>query len=57
MSKYIFVLDYLDSKVYRYRFSDTLPFESYEEFLTEAGHSMSNIEWMTTEHENIEYGN
>jgi len=65
VSKYIFLLDFNDGKVYRYDISslcneenkwnpDT---ETCEAFLYGAGHSVSNCEWMVTTSKNIEYGN
>lgn len=65
IASYMFVLDYVDGKVYRYDISSLANkqnkwnpgFESCESFLIGAGHSISNIEWMVTKEENIEYGN
>jgi len=62
---YIFVLDYLDGKVYRYDISSLCneenkwnpDSESCEAFLYGAGHKVNNCEWMVTNNENIEYGN
>ena len=62
---YLFVLDYLDGKVYKYNISSLgnkennwIPsYETCEAFLIGAGHSISNIEWMATKEDNIEYGN
>ena len=67
---YIFVLDFLDGKVYRYDISSlcndknwsspgywNVDTETCEAFLTGAGHSIGNIEWMTTKEKTIEYGN
>tara|TARA_R100000742_G_C4266194_1_gene84287 strand:+ start:562 stop:843 length:282 start_codon:yes stop_codon:yes gene_type:complete len=64
-AKYIFLLDFIDGKVYRYDISllctkenewnpDT---ESCEAFLYGAGHKVNNCEWMVTDSKNIEYGN
>jgi len=64
-AKYIFLLDFLDGKVYRYDISllcrkenewnpDT---ESCEKFLELVGHKVNNCEWMVTNNKNIEYGN
>tara|TARA_R100000773_G_C4159095_1_gene77748 strand:+ start:51 stop:332 length:282 start_codon:yes stop_codon:yes gene_type:complete len=64
-TKYIFVLDFNDGKVYRYNVRalcneenewnpDT---ESCEAFLYGAGHKVNDCEWMVTNNENIEYGN
>jgi len=55
-NQYLFVLDYLDGKVYRYDISSLgneennwIPsYETCEAFLIGAGHSISNIEWMAT---------
>jgi len=62
---YLFVLDYLDGKVYRYDISSLCNeennlqpgYEACEAFLVGAGHSLSNIEWMATKTEDLEYGN
>jgi len=45
--KYVFVLDYVDGRVYRYDvwIDDS---EKIEEYLDDMGHSISNIEWMVT---------
>ncbi len=65
IESYIFVLDYVDGKVYRYDISSLAnkenkwnpSFGPCESFLIGAGHSLSNIEWMATKENNIEYGN
>ena len=67
---YIFALDFLDGKVYRYDISKlcndknwsspgywAVKSEECEAFLVGAGHSLSNIEWMITNKPEIEYGN
>ena len=67
---YIFVLDFLDGKVYRYDISQlcndknwsspgywAVQSEECEAFLIGAGHSLGNMEWMVTNKSNIEYGN
>ena len=65
ISKYIFLLDFNDGKVYRYNISvlctkenewnpDT---ESCEAFLYGAGHKLSSCEWMVTSNQGIEFGN
>ena len=67
---YIFVLDFLDGKVYKYDISALCndknwsspnywnpDNESCEAFLIGAGHSIGNIEWMVTNKPNIEKGN
>ena len=45
--KYVFVLDYVDGRVYRYDvwLDDA---EKIEDYLTDMGHSIGNIEWMLT---------
>ena len=64
-AKYIFLLDFIDGKVYRYDISglcneenswnpDT---ESCEAFLYGAGHKVNDCEWMVTSEKTIEYGN
>ena len=56
--KYITVLDFEDGKVYQYDIDglgfnpDTLH-ESCEEYLIGKGHSLSNIEWMTSNNNEI----
>ena len=62
---YLFVLDYLDGKAYRYDISSLcnkennwIPsYETCEAFLIGAGHSISNVEWMATNEELIQRGN
>ena len=64
-TKYIFVLDFNDGKVYRYNVralcnkeNEWNPdHESCEAFLLGAGHRLGDCEWMVTNNENIEYGN
>ncbi len=50
--KYVFVLDYVDGRVYRYDvwFDDS---EKIEEYLCELGHNPANIEWMLTRNKKI----
>ena len=43
--KYLFVLDFGDGKVYRYKVN---ALEDFEDFIIEQGHSLSNCEWMVT---------
>ena len=57
-AKYIWVLDFEDGRVYRYKISgnyfEIYPYdwnpdhEACEEFLTESGHNLTNCEWMVT---------
>ena len=67
---YIFVLDFIDGKAYRYDISQlcndknwsspgywAVQTEECEAFLIGAGHSIGNIEWMATNKSEIEYGN
>lgn len=67
---YIFALDFVDGKAYRYDISALCNSENWsspgywavqteecEAFLIGAGHSISNIEWMVTNKSEIEYGN
>ena len=67
---YIFALDFLDAKVYKYDVSQlcndknwsspgywAIQHEECEAFLIGAGHSLGNIEWMLTDKSEIEYGN
>ena len=63
--KYIFLLDFTDSKVYRYDISALCneknswnpDSESCEAFLIGAGHSLSSCEWMVTYVKTFEHGN
>jgi len=50
--KYVFVLDYVDGRVYRYDvwIDDS---EKIEEYLDDMGHSISNIEWMVTKFKRV----
>tara|TARA_R100001460_G_scaffold26838_2_gene54351 strand:+ start:1392 stop:1664 length:273 start_codon:yes stop_codon:yes gene_type:complete len=65
VSKYIFLLDFNDGKVYRYDISSLCDeknawnpdSESCEAFLYGAGHKVNDCEWMVTNEKNIEYGN
>ncbi len=45
--KYLFILDFEDGKVYRYRIDGKI-YEDFEDFIIEMGHSLSNVDWMTT---------
>ena len=64
-TKYIFVLDFNEGKVYKYNIramcnegNEWNPdSESCEAFLLGAGHKLSDCEWMVTSNEDIEYGN
>ena len=64
-TKYIFVLDFNDGKVYRYNIKALCneenewnpDHESCEAFLHGAGRCVKDCEWMVTNNENIEYGN
>ena len=58
--KYITVLDFEDGKVYQYDidglglgFNHHTFHESCEEYLIGKGHSLSNIEWMTSNNNEI----
>ena len=65
VSKYIFLLDFNDGKVYRYDISSLCDeknawnpdSESCEAFLYGAGHKVNDCEWMVTNEKTIEYGN
>ena len=51
---YITVLDFYDGKVYRYNINEwDIDNESCEEFLSDMGHSISNVEWMVHESSEI----
>ena len=64
-AKYIFLLDFVDGKVYRYDISGLCNYnnnwnpdsESCEAFLIGAGHSLGSCEWMVTNSKTIEHGN
>ena len=45
--KYLFILDFEDGKVYRYNIEGSYQV-NLEDFIIEAGHSLSNVDWMTT---------
>ena len=49
--KYITVLDFVDSRVYQYKLEvlDNADDNTYERFITNKGHSLSNCEWMVHE--------
>jgi len=65
INMYIYLLDFIDGKVYRYDVSALCnehnawnpDHESCEAFLYGAGHSVKDCEWMVTSEKNIEYGN
>jgi len=65
VSKYIFLLDFTDGKVYRYDISSLCDeknawnpdSETCEAFLYGAGHKVNDCEWMVTTSKNIEHGN
>ena len=65
INMYIFLLDFVDGKVYRYDISALCnehnawnpDHESCEAFLYGAGHSVKDCEWMITKTNKIEYGN
>ena len=50
--KYVFVLDYVDGRVYRYDvwIDDS---EKIGEYLDDMGHSIGNIEWMVTKFKRV----
>ena len=50
--KYVFVLDYVDGRVYRYDVF-TRDAEKIEEYLCDLGHNPANIEWMLTRNKKI----
>ena len=49
---YVFVLDFEIGRVYRYDVM-TRDSEKIEEYLTELGHNIGNIEWMLTRNKRI----
>lgn len=58
-TKFIFVLDFIDGKVYRYRMIDTNHWnpdeEAIQDFLEGAGHNVNNIHWMVTSESEVVY--
>ena len=50
--KYVFVFDYVDGRVYRYDvwIDDS---EKIEDYLSDMGHSIGNIEWMLTRNKKV----
>ena len=50
--KYVFVLDYVDGRVYRYDvwLDDSEEIESY---LDDMGHSIGSIDWMVTKYKKV----
>ena len=64
-AKYIFLLDFIDGKVYKYDISVLCTehnnwnpdHESCEAFLHGAGHCVKDCEWMVTSEDKIVYGN
>ena len=64
-TKYIFVLDFNEGKVFKYNIralcnkeNEWNPdHESCEAFLLGAGHRLGDCEWMVTNNTEIEYGN
>ena len=50
-AKYIFVLNSIDGRVYKYDVPVSM--EEYEDFLGGMGHSVGNIEWMVTDNDQI----
>jgi len=65
INMYIYLLDFVDGKVYRYDISALCnkhnawnpDNESCEAFLYGAGHKVNDCEWMVTNNNKIEYGN
>ena len=49
--KYIFVLDFMDGQVYRYDMRSISTNE--EDYLSSQGHSLANIEWMSTDNPEV----
>ena len=50
--EYLFILDFVDSRVYKYKVSNMRSLE-YEDFIIEKGHSLSMVDWMVTTNPNI----
>ena len=50
--KYVFVLDYVDGRVYRYDvwIDDS---EKIEDYLSDMGHSIGSIDWMVTKFKRV----
>lgn len=58
---YVFVLDFEIAKVYRYQvgtknLGENWDTEKIEEYLTDLGHNLGNIEWMLTRNKKINKG-
>ena len=53
--KYIWVLDFTDSKVYSYKVPNGV--NDLESFIIGAGHKLNSVEWMNTNECTVEYGN
>ena len=51
--KYITVLDSEVGRVFQYKTITTLTNESYERFLSDNGHNLTNCEWMVHEDKRI----
>lgn len=45
--KYLFILDFSNGEVWRYNIEGKAQ-EDFEDFIIEQGHSLSNVDWMTT---------
>ncbi len=54
-NKYITVLDFEVGKVFQYKLPKRRPFEDigYENYITNKGHRLNNIEWMVHEDSEI----
>ena len=50
--KYVYVLDYVDGRVYRYDvwIDDS---EKIEDYLSDMGHSIGSIDWMVTKFKRV----
>ena len=53
--KYIWVLDFTDSKVYSYKVPNGV--NDLESFIIGAGHKLNSVECMNTNECTVEYGN
>ena len=50
--KYLFVLDFSGGNAYRYDIRGKAQ-DDFEDFIIEKGHSISNVDWMTTDNPHL----
>ena len=53
--KYITILDFEAGRVFQYKLETEMTYDGYEyeDFITDKGHKLSNIEWMVHENQKI----